>query len=224
MSEFLTASQNMPFTVALLVMFGIAILEGLMTLLGVGLSNVIESLMPDIDFDLEADLSGPEVQSVTPLSRLLGWLRIGKVPVLMLLVIFLTAFGLIGIAVQSFVHGTAGFLLPGLIASIPALLLALPVVRVLGSVLSKLMPNDETEAVSIESLIGRVATITLGTAKQGSPAEARVRDTHGTTHYVMVEPDTQQEEFTKGDDVLLVRRAGSIFKVINNTNPSLVNK
>lgn len=224
MSEFLTASQNMPFTVALMVMFGIALLEGLMTLLGVGLSNVIESLMPDIDFDVDADLSGPEVQSATPLSRLLGWLRIGKVPVLMLLVIFLTAFGLIGIAVQSFIHGTAGFLLPGVIASIPAFLLALPVVRVFGSVLSKLMPNDETEAVTVESLIGRVATITLGTAKQGSPAEARVQDMHGTTHYLMVEPDTQQEEFTKGDDVLLVRRAGSIFKVINNTNPSLVDE
>jgi hypothetical protein len=224
MSDFLTASQNIPFTVALAVMFGIAVLEGVLTLIGVGFSNVIESLMPDVDFDVDADLSGPEVQSATPLSRLLGWLRIGKVPVLMLLVIFLTAFGLIGIAIQSFFQSTAGFMLPAAVASIPALLLALPVMRVFGSIISKLMPKDETDAISIETLIGRVATITLGTAKPGSPAEARVRDMHGTTHYVMVEPDAQQEEFSKGDDVLLVRRAGSVFKVINNTNPSLVNK
>lgn len=193
-----------------------------MTLLGIGLSNAIESLMPDVDLDVDADLSGPEVQSATPLSRLLGWLRIGKVPVLMLLVIFLTAFGLIGLAIQSFIHNAAGFLLPALVASIPAVLLALPVVRAFGSVLSKLLPGDETDAISVESLVGRVATITLGTAKQGSPAEARVQDMHGTTHYVMVEPDSAQEEYTRGDDVLLVRRAGSIFKVINNTNPSLI--
>lgn len=222
MFEFLTADQNMPFTVALAVMFGIAILEGLMTILGAGLSSIIESLMPDIDMDV--DLSGPEVQSPSPLSRLLGWLRIGQVPVLMLLVIFLTSFGLIGIAIQSFANQTFGALLPAWLASVPAVLLSLPVVRVMGGILSAVMPKDETEAVSADTFVGRVATITLGTSKAGHPAEARMSDVHGTSHYIMVEPDNEAESFNKGDEVLLVRQSGSVFKVIENNNPSLVDE
>ena len=44
MFTFLTTSQNMPFTVALAVMFGIAILEGITAFFGAALSNVIDAL------------------------------------------------------------------------------------------------------------------------------------------------------------------------------------
>ncbi|MCP4873988.1 MAG: YqiJ family protein [Gammaproteobacteria bacterium] len=232
MLEFLTAEQNLPFTVALAVMLGIAVLEGLMTLIGFGLSNAIESMLPDMNMDadlhvhLDADLHTEihgDIDSPTALSHLLSWLRVGEVPVLMLFVVFLTAFGLIGIGMQGFIRGLSGHMLPALVVSVPAVLLSLPVVRVMGSIIARIMPQDETEAVSHESLIGRIATLTIGTASKGHPAEARVRDVHGTMHYVMVEPDID-ESFTRGDQVILVSQVGSSFKVIKNTSSSLVDE
>ena len=221
MFDFLLATENLPFTVALSVMFGIAFLEGVTVLMGFALSGMLDTLLPDMDFDIEADLYS-ELEAPSPFSRLLSWLRVGKVPMLMLLIIFLTAFGLIGLALQSILHSSFDFLLPNWLMSIPATVLALPVVRVFGGVLNRFMPNDETDAVSIDSLVGRVATITLGTAASGSAAEARVRDVHGTTHYVMVEPDVASDSFSTQSSVLLVRNEGAIFKAITNPNPALV--
>lgn len=223
MLDFLLATENLPFTVALAVMFGIAFLEVVMVLMGFALSGMLDSLLPDIDFDFELELDS-ELETLSPFSHLLSWLRMGKVPMLMLLIIFLTGFGLIGLALQSFLHGSFGFLLPNWLMSIPAFLLALPVVRVFGGALNRFMPNDETDAVSVASLVGRVATITLGTAASGSPAEARVRDVHGITHYVMVEPDVANECFPAQSLVLLVRNEGAIFKAITNPNPALVDE
>ena len=228
MIDFLTASQNMPFTVSLVVMLGIALLEGVATLLGAGFSHFFDTLLPEIDADVDVDLSADsnlgasEVPAATPLSKLLGWLRVGKVPILVLFVIFLTGFGLIGLSIQSVLNNTIGFMLPSLVASGIAFFLALPVVRVLGGAIAWIIPKDETDAVSEKSLIGRIAVITLGTAKKGNAAEAKVRDQHGTTHYIMVEPDLADVTFTSGEAVLVIKQEGSVFKVIENTNPSLV--
>lgn len=222
MFDFLTASQNMPFTVALAVMLGMALLEGVASLLGAGISSFIDSLLPDFDINLELDTG--DVPTVTPLSRLLGWLRFGQVPALILLVIFLTSFGLIGLGIQSFVNNLTGALLPGLMASAGALFLALPVVRTFGGAIARIIPKDETDAVEEKSLLGRVAVITLGSAKKGSSAEAKVKDKHGLTHYVMVEPDQDDAVYTSGTAVLLVKQDGSVFRVIENTNSSLVDE
>ena len=56
-----------------------------------------------------------------------------------------------------------------------------------------MIPKDETTAVSDASLVGRVGTIVIGTASAGRPAETRVHDEHGTTHYIMVEPEGPDE-------------------------------
>ena len=216
MLQMLSATENFPFTLSLAVMLGIALLEGITSLFGAGLSSLLDTLIPE--FDVDIDTSGPEVQSPTPLSRLLGWLRIGQVPILMLLVIFLTAFGLIGLGIQSMSLTTINTFLPPWVASIPAFILALPLVRLLGGLLERFMPKDETEAVSTESFIGRLASITLGTASRGSAAQAKLKDEHGYSHYVMVEPDMDDDEFQQGDEVLLVIKQGTVFRAIKNTN------
>lgn len=219
MVEFIAAPQNLAFSVALVLMFGIAILEGITAVFGAALSGVLDSLLPDFDFDMEMDIEG---HSPHALSRLLAWLRFGKVPVLILLVIFLTGFGLIGLGIQSFTQNTFGFLWPSLIASIPAVFLTLPIVRIFGGVLGAIMPKDETEVVSQDSFIGRIANITLGTAKISSPAEAKLTDEYGMTHYIMVEPDNVNDEFDKTTPVLVIKKDGHIFKVIKNENQNLV--
>ena len=79
-----------------------------------------------------------------------------------------------------------------------------------------------TRAISRRSLIGRIATIALGTARQGEPAQARVRDRHGRAHYVMVLPDRADDVFEDGTEVLLVKQDGAAFRAIENTNKAMV--
>lgn len=228
MLEFILAPENLAFTVALAVMLGIALLEGTLTLLGLGLSGLLddlipESLQPDLDLEIGGDLDvdAGEVGAPSALSRLLGWMCVGRVPVLVLLVAFLTSFGLAGLFVQHTLQTVTGFLLPVWLAWVPALVLAMPFTRLIGRGLARIVPADETSAVSSETFIGRVATITLGTASPGNPAQARLTDQHGQSHYVMVQPDQAEESFNQGTSVLLVSREGVAFNAIRNTNPSL---
>ena len=220
MINFLLASQNMPFTVALAVMLIIAFLEGASTLLGAGISGFIDSLLPELDID--ADIDSPDFETSGVFSKLLSWLRIGEVPAIMLLVIFLTAFGIIGLSLQSMAQKSLGSMLPGAIASIPAVLLGFPIVRILGGILGKVMPKDETEAVSESSFIGRVAVVTMGKASPGNPAEAKLKDKYGQAHYIMIEPDEPDEVFENSTQVVLVSQQGAVFKAIRNKSDALV--
>lgn len=214
--DFLFSDNNLPFSIALTLMLIIALMEGTLTLLGIGMSQALDSLMPDVNLDVDADFA----PNGGALSNLLGWIRFGQVPVLVMFVVFLTAFGLIGLVLQTLLDGLIGFTLPALLAAPIAFFAALPVVRVSTGVLSKVVFKDETESISSSSFVGRIAVITLGEAKKNSPAEARFKDRFGTTHYLMVEP-MEDVVFKKGEKVLLVEAAGSIFKVIEPKNPNL---
>ena len=184
MLEIIAAPANLPFSVALLVMMMIGAVEAL----GLGASAV--------HLDLHADMDGD----------LLGWLGIGRVPLLMLLVVFLALFGLAGLAIQQFAGPLSLWIaVPGAAAA------ALPLTGLGARGLARIMPQDETTAISLDSLVGRRGTITIGTARRGSPAQARVRDVHGQSHYVMIEPNDDAHAVGEGETVLLVRREGNIF-------------
>ncbi len=227
---FLFESANMPFTVALCMMMGIALLEGVTTLLGMGASDLIQSILPDfdidadididVDADVDADLGG--VGSSSFLFNAMGWLHIGRVPILVLVVLFLFSFGLAGLCVQSAIHSIAGVALPGFLASIPALIAAVFFVRIGGGLVAKVIPQDETEAVKEKSFIGRVGTITLGKAQYGKPAQAKLKDSYGQTHYVMVQPDSEDVIFQAGDLVLIVSGDSGSFFAIPNPSDALV--
>ncbi|MGH8609539.1 MAG: YqiJ family protein [Gammaproteobacteria bacterium] len=153
---------------------------------------------------------------------LLGWLHLGKVPFMILVIVFLTAFGLTGFATQMAARAWLQHFLPLPLVSVSAFVVALPAVRLVGGALGKVLPQDETFAVSLEDLVGRIATVVTGTASLGIPAQARVRDVHGRSHYVLVEPDSDTE-FTPGTEVLLVRRlSGTRFQSIPNPKPGLL--
>ncbi len=232
MLEFVAAPENRPFTTALLVMLGIALAEGGGTLLWGGFSQVIDSLLPemdtdvDIDADVDADAAGPQALPLSAeaglLLPILAWLRVGKVPILVLLVIFLTGFGLTGLLLQAAVQTLAGRSAPAMLLVLPALALALPGVRTAGGAIARALPKEETSAVSSATFVGRIATIVLGTTRRGIPAQARLRDQHGRSHYVMVEPDLDGDEFSQGEDVLLVRQSGARFRVIRPPSAALL--
>ncbi|MEX1015997.1 MAG: YqiJ family protein [Phycisphaeraceae bacterium] len=236
MLDFLLAIENLPFTIALAVMLGLGLLEGVTTVLGMGASSFLDTFLPDVDidadldfnqFDLTAgdgDLDLGDVASHGPIAKIMGWMHIGRVPVLILLALFLLTFGMAGLFVQSFAEALTGMLLPAILATVPALIVAVFVVHYTGGLLARIIPRDESDAVSEDSFVGRVAQITLGTARRGMPAQAKLRDQHGRTHYVMVEPDTDDAVFEQGTHVLLVKRENARFLAIANPNDALVDQ
>jgi hypothetical protein len=219
MLALLTADENLAFSVALALVTLLALLEGVGTLLGAGLSGLVDALLPDsLTTGLEVD--GPDTGSMGGISGLLGWLYVGKVPFLVVLILLLTSFGIGGLLLQTLMARFTGALLPGWIASAVALLAALPATRAGGRLVARLIPRDETQAVSEDSFVGRVAVLTLGAARPGYPAQARLRDAHGQSHYVMVEPDGDLE-LPAGSQVLIVKKKGHLFLAIRNPNPLL---
>lgn len=216
MFEFLTAGPNLPFAVALAMVLLLALVELLGFLSGAAPSDWLGGGLPDL-----GDADGSELAGASLADRFMGWLHFGKVPVLILLALFLAGFGFLGLALQAAARTLLGTLLPWWLATAAVLPLTLPWVRVVGGGIAKVLPRDETQVVSRASLVGRVATIVIGSARSGSPAQAKVRDQHGQTHYVMVEPDQAEDAFHAGDAVLLVAQVGSIFRVIRNDNPAL---
>lgn len=214
MIEFLFASPNSFFAGALILMFLIALLEGVSTLLGAGISSLLEGLLPDFSPDIEIEASS------SALSKLLGWLNIGRVPILIVLICFLTAFGIVGYVIQYlFVQITGGFLFAG-VAVLLALFLSLSFSRLFAKGMEKIMPKDESSAVSEDHFIGLIAVITLGKAQKNSPAQARLKDTYGHSHYVMIEPE-KEETFTQGEEVLITSRSTNGFYAIKNTHDVL---
>ena len=223
MIAFALQGENLAFTIALGIFGLIAALELLGALLGASLSDAIDSLLPDldldvdIDIDLDADVDVPDASGLSSGAGILDWLCVGRVPVLILFVIFLFTFGAAGLLLQAFLQEMTGWTLPGLLAAVPALAVALPMVHFAGRGIARVMPQEETYAVSDSSFIGQVATVTLGVAEFGNPAQAKLKDRHDRTHYVQVEPDEPGACFETGSQVLLVRRDGAVFKVVAAT-------
>lgn len=239
MWEFLTASQNAPFSAALAVMLLVTLLEVGGMVLGATLSDFVDSILPDfdmdadvdldidldadidagIDADLDTDVSGGSLP--TNLIHLLGWLSIGKVPVMILVMVFLTVFGLTGLLLQNFVYGTIGIFMPSPVISVPSFIAGLFGMRYGGKGLAHVIPKDETSAVSETTFVGRVATIVLGTASRGNPAQAKLSDSHDQTHYIMIEPDNKGEAFPQGSKILVVRKNKNLFYGIQPNSPGL---
>ena len=201
--EFLGQSENIAFSVALVLMVLIGVVEAL----GLGAASI------DADLDLDVpDAAGP-----------LHWLGIGRVPLLVLLITFLAAFGLVGLSGQQLAHELTGALIPPLFAIPAAIAAALPITAAGSRLLARVLPQDETTAIDVATLVGRTGRIVVGTARRGAPARARVRDEHGQSHYVLVEPDTDGQALGEGETVLLVRREAGLFRAIAYDTPRFSN-
>jgi hypothetical protein len=200
-----------PFALATGLIIAVAIAEGLALLIGASTSQWLDGAL------------GGDGDTEGPINAALGWLHIGKVPILAIVVIFLTTFAVIGFGFQFVARAATGHLMPQLFAVGVAGIGGVFAVRFLGTALGRMVPKDETSAIPDASLIGRVGTIVIGTARMGRPAEARVRDEYGTNHYVMIEPEDAEQTFASGASVLLVRHLGGRrFRAIHNPKPELL--
>jgi Protein of unknown function (DUF1449) len=205
----LTADQNLPFGIGFALIVGIALVEGVGMLVSFSPSNLLDDLVPDINGD-----SG--------LDRVLGWLHLGKVPALVILLLFLTGYTVFGYGLQMVSLGLLGHYLPASVAGLLAVPSGLATVRGLGALIAHIIPRDETSSVSEQTLLGRVGVIVAGAAKRGLAAQARVKDSYGRSHYLMVEPDLDDEILDEGTNVLIVRKVGAFYRCIANPHPSLM--
>jgi hypothetical protein len=197
------------FSLAVALLIGVAVAEAVALLIGASPLHWLGGDMPDAPGNIP---DGP-----------LGWLHFGRLPLLVILVLFLATFALAGFAVQFTARGITSVFLPLPAAAAIAGVGAVFGVRVLGGALARIMPKDETTAVSDASLVGRVGSVVIGTARAGKPAQARVRDQHGTQHYVMVEPEEPDQALEAGANVLLVRHlSGRRYHAIPNPKPELL--
>ena len=213
------APETWPFAVAGLLILSIALIEGIALLIGTSATGWLDSLLhhsPDALLHHSPD--APEAAD-----SWLGWLHLGKVPLLVLVVLLLALFTLLGFALNLAAAGVFGALIPPLLSAPVAAVAALPLMRVCAGGIAHWIPSDQTYAVSLDTLVGRVAVIVSGTARLGYPAQGKVTSEHGQLHYVMVEPDAADVTFAQNDAVLLVKRlSGTRFQAIRNPRPDLL--
>ena len=72
MIGFILSPENMPFTIAIFMMLCITVLEAMDLFLGMGLSDLFESLLPDLDVDLSVDGDAMSGDSSSGLVKALG--------------------------------------------------------------------------------------------------------------------------------------------------------
>lgn len=230
MIKWLMASGSEPFVIALLVMLGLTAVEIVALFTGFSINDVVdEFVVPHAGVETLGNAhTGMEVTGADApglVGRFLAWLYVGKIPVLMILIVFLAVFGLIGLTAQGILRGLFGFALPGFVAGIGSLFLSLPIVRACSAGLALILPRDETSAVEPASFVGMTARIISGVARKHMPAEARLRDVFGTDHHLFVEPEDEGTHFPTGSIVLLVRQTGGgRFIAIANPNEMLVDR
>ncbi|MCP3023276.1 OB-fold-containig protein [Cupriavidus basilensis] len=211
---------NAPFVVAIGLMVVIGVLEALALLLGLALSQQADSFLVT-HFALDhTDASAADASAI---GQVLGWLHVGRVPLLMLVVLFLMGFAISGLVLQWVIAAVAGHLLPVPLAVVLATLGALPFVRATGGLVGRYFPQDESSAISELDFVGRVAQVTLGEASAGNPTQARLVDEYGQAHYLRVEPDEPGQRFPRGETVLIVARtSGTLYRAIVNPRPDLL--
>lgn len=206
----LMSPETWPFGAALATVVGLTVIEGVGLLFAHSPAHALDGLLPDM----------PDMPD--GLERALGWLHLGRVPALILLIVFLTGFAVSGYVMQAVAGTLSGSLLPWWLASLPAAFSGLCCVRAIGGLLTRVLPDNETTAVSGQSLVGRTGVVTQGIARTGMAAQTKVRDANGDLHYVLVEPDIAAETFAEGDAVLLVRKTGARFYGIRKPHPELL--
>lgn len=213
MWELFIHPSNLIFSVCLSLMLLLGIVECLLLIVGTTSQGFLDQFIPDQllethhpDFNLDADQSY--------WVQLLDWLYLGRIPVLVWLIIFLTTYALFGFIVQGIYFTFTAQHLPIWIIAPASLILCMPIIRMVAAFIAKILPQDETTAIRLDELIGLNADIILGDAKLNYPAQAKVKDQHGQTHYILVEPETDIT-FSQGQRVVLTHKTKIGFQAIS---------
>lgn len=191
------------FWIALLVVAGLGFVELVSLLLGVSASGLLDDGL---------GYHGPVDHDPGLLGAWMSWLNAGGVPILVLAVILLSAFAVVGFALQAMAASLITPL-PSLVAGPVALVLAVPATRWLSRGIARIMPRDETAAVSQTGFIGLVGTVTVGPLDQGNPGIVRVKDNYDNIHTLRAQAAPGYRIET-GTVVIIVDGLDGLFQAI----------
>lgn len=200
----LSAPATYPFAIAALILVGLVLVEIVAMLVGFSLSTT---------FDVDAPGHSVEAHhEAGVLGAWMSWLNAGGVPLLVLLMIWLASFAIMGYAIQG-VAAAVLAPLPVTLASLGAALLALPAGRTLSRLTARIIPREETAAVSQAEFIGLTGVVVLGPLDQGKPGQVRVRDLHGNLHVLRARA-AEGHTIPQGAAVLVVDGKDGLFQTI----------
>lgn len=206
---FFLIPENVIFLVSFAFVLIIGLIELLAIIFGISLSAQVDAILPtDID-------AGDSI-----FAQGLDWLNKGRVPFLILLVLFLSCFAITGFVIQWLILSVTNSPIAGGLIAILSLVLTVFIVRKISGLLAKIIPQHETQAISEDIFIGSMAVIVGGTASVNAPAQCRLVDKFNQTHYLLVQPEKEGETFSTGDKILITARlSSSLFQGVNNPWP-----
>jgi hypothetical protein len=202
LSDILLAPDVRPFAVAAAIMAALGGIELLTTLVGSSISQLVGN-----DIAIEAD-------SHNGLGGLFLWINAGRLPLLILIILALGVFSVEGFLLQGIAH-TVGAVVPAAIAALAAGAGSIPVIRATSRGLSRVIPRDETYAVSDADFVGKVAVVSIGPLDQGLPGRVRLKDVFGNWHTVPARASPDSQPLPVGASVLLVDRDARSFTAIS---------
>lgn len=208
MTEFLLADFNIYYGIALCFVLALALFEGLGLIIGFSLMNALDQLTPvDIDVDIDVSTGG--------LTSLLGWLCLNRMPLLIWLVISFSGFGLSGYSFNYITAVSLSFIFPTYVTVISASIFAIYFTKLMAKPLAKILPKNESSAQSNNTFVGLVGKITIGKASFNNPAEAVIHDSYNQKHYLMVAPESEQETFIAGSEVVLLEKLENYWLAVS---------
>ena len=196
MLSFLLDDANFWFSCALGIVIALFILEMAGMFFGVSLLGLVDD-QAALDADTDTSSGFTEFGS---------WLALDRVPLLVWLVLLLTTFGSAGLTFNFLSLTLLDTYFARWLITLLAVVAGLFFTARFGTFISRLLPKQESSATTADELVGTVGHITVGVARQNSPAEGKFIDAHGQPHYLLVEPLEPDEQFSQGEKILLIQK------------------
>ncbi|MBR9790289.1 MAG: YqiJ family protein [Gammaproteobacteria bacterium] len=196
MLSFLLDDANFWFSCALGIVIALFILEMAGMFFGVSLLGLVDD---QAALDADADTS-------SGFTEFGSWLALDKVPLLVWLVLLLTTFGSAGLTFNFLSLTLLDTYFARWLITLLAVVAGLFFTARFGTFIARLLPKQESSATTADELVGTVGHITVGVARQNSPAEGKFIDAHGQPHYLLVEPLEPDEQFSQGEKILLIQK------------------
>jgi hypothetical protein len=203
-SDILLAPDVRPFAIAAAIMVALGGIELVTMLVGFSISTLVgDGVAVEADADSHDALGG-----------MFLWINAGRLPLLILIILALGVFSIEGFLLQGIAH-LVGAALPVAIAALAAAAGSIPVIRTTSRGLARIIPRDETYAVSDADFVGKVAVVSIGPLDQGLPGRVRLKDVFGNWHTVPARASPDSTALAVGASVLLVDRDAKSFIAIS---------
>jgi hypothetical protein len=203
-ADILLAPDVRPFAIAAAIMVALGGIELLTTLVGFSISTLVgDGVAVEADADSHDALGG-----------MFLWINAGRLPLLILIILALGVFSIEGFLLQGIAH-VVGAAVPVAIAALAAAAGSIPVIRTTSRGLSRIIPRDESYAVSDADFVGKVAVVSIGPLDQGLPGRVRLKDVFGNWHTVPARASPDSIALAVGASVLLVDRDAKSFIAIS---------